>query len=141
MIEGLKLTMTGEEIRAALDARIRIHERREAHWRHEAERTPESQTEEHPLLPEEMCENEADEERWRMDVLTFIRDHVDASEVYRLDPHDLVFGELLPEKPGWMEQEEYERANALRFGVERLCRSSRGFDCCRAGLATMESDQ
>jgi hypothetical protein len=22
---------------------------------------------------------------------------------------DLAFGELLPEKPGWMEQEEYER--------------------------------
>ena len=141
MIEGLKLTMTGEEIRAALDARIRIHERREAHWRHEAGRTPESQTDEYPLLPEEMCENEADEERWRVEVLTFIRDHVDASDVYRLGPHDLVFGELLPEKPGWMEQEEYERANALRFGVERLYRSSCGFDGCRRGLAATESHE
>jgi hypothetical protein len=137
MIEGLKLTMTGEEIRTALDARIRVHERRAEHWHHEAERTPESQTEEHPLLPEEMCENEAEEERWRVDVLTFIRDHIEPSEVYRLDEDDLAFGELLPEKPVWMEQEEYERENALRFGVERLYRS-RGFDFSRAELVAME---
>ena len=139
MIEGLKLTMTGEEIRAALNERIRVHERREQHWRHEAQRTPDSQTEEHPLLPEHMCENEAEEERWRVDVLTFIRDHLEASEVYRLDADDLAFGELLPEKPGWMEQEDYERENALRFGVERLARSSSGLDFCRASLAAMES--
>ena len=140
MIEGLKLTMTGEEIRAALEERIRIHERRAEPWQHEAERTPESQTVEHPLLPEEMCENKSEEEGWRVDVLTFIRDHLDPSEVYRLDAHDLAFGELLPEKPGWMEQEEYERENALRFGVERLYRS-RGFDVCRAGLAAMEPEE
>jgi hypothetical protein len=140
MIEGLRLTMTGEEICAALNERIRVHQRRAEHWRDEAERTPESQTDEHPLLPEHMCENAEEEERWRVDVLTFIRDHIDASEVYRLDQDDLAFGELLPEKPGWMEQEEYERDNALRFGVERLYRSSRGFDFCRAGLAAMESE-
>ena len=130
--------MTGEQICAALDERIRVHGRRAEHWRQEAERTPESQTDEHPLLPDEMCENEAEEERWRVDVLTFIRDHIDASEVYRLDPNDLAFGELLPDKPGWMEQEEYERENALRFGVERLNRS-RGLDFCRPGLAALES--
>lgn len=140
MIEGLKLTMTGEEIRAALGERIRVHQRREQHWRPEAERPPESQTEEHPLLSEHMCENEAEEEHWRVDVLTFIRDHIEASEVYRLDPDDLAFGELLPEKPGWMKQEEYERENALRFGVERLARSSR-FDFCHAGLAAMETEE
>ena len=34
---------------------------------------------------------------------------VPSAELYRLGEGDLAFGELLPEKPGWMEQEEYER--------------------------------
>lgn len=140
MIEGLKLTMTGEEICLALNERIGIHERRAEHWRNEAERTPESQTEEQPLLPTEMCENTEEEERWRIEVLAFIRDHIDASEVYRLDRRDLEFGELLPEMPGAMKQEEYERENALRFGVERLHRLG-SFDFCRAALASADPDE
>ena len=38
----------------------------------------------------------------------FIRDRVEPAEVYRLGKPDLDFGELLPEKPGWLEQQEYE---------------------------------
>ena len=57
MIDGLKLTMTGEEIRRLLDQRIREHEQRAEHWHRECARTPEDQTDEHPLLPDHMCEN------------------------------------------------------------------------------------
>ena len=39
--------------------------------------------------------------------MTFIRDHICPSETYRLNEKDLAFGELLREKPGWMQQDEY----------------------------------
>jgi len=125
VIDGLKLTMRGEEIRTLLDDRIRVHQRRSAHWKQEAERTPEEQTEENPLLPTHMCENEAERHDWRIRALTFIRDHVDSGETYHVGESDLVFGELLPEKPGWMEQEEYESEHAVGFGLERLAREMR----------------
>ena len=125
MINGLKLTMRGEEIRTLLGDRIRVHQRRAAHWNHEAARTPEEQTDEHPLLPTHMCENEAARHDWRVSVLTFIRDHVQGDETYQLGESDLGFGELLPEKPGWMEQEEFESDHAVGFGLERLAREIR----------------
>lgn len=62
----------------------------------------------------------------RIDVLEFIRDHVDPSEVYLLRRDDLELGELLPEKPGWMEQDEYERDNGVRFCLERLTKEVGG---------------
>ena len=72
--------MTGEEIRRMLAERIRVHERRTERWKHEAARTPEEQTVEAPLLPEEMCENEAERHEWRAEALAFIRDHVEPNE-------------------------------------------------------------
>ena len=128
MIDGLKLTMTGEEIRALLEKRIEVHQRRAEHWDHEANRDVESQDEDHPLLPTHMCENESEEEEWRIEVLSFIRDHIVTSETYRLGERDLAFGELLPEKPGWMQQDEYEREHAVGFGLERVAREMRHLD-------------
>lgn len=125
MIEGLKVTMTGEEIRRRLQQRIEHHERCVEHWKHEARRTPEEQTDEHPLLPDHMCENEAEQHEWRIDVLEFIREHIEPLEVYRLGPADLDFGELLPEKPASMQQDEYERENAVAFNLERLTKELR----------------
>ena len=46
-----------------------------------------------------MCTSEAERHEWRADVLGFIRDHIDASEMYQLGEADLAFGELLPEEP------------------------------------------
>jgi hypothetical protein len=40
-----------------------------------------------------------------------------------------VFGELLPEKPGWMEQEEFENESATRLGLERLTKEIRRLPC------------
>jgi hypothetical protein len=120
MIEGLLLTMTGDELLRLLDSRVEAHRRGAARWQRELSRTADQQTEEEPLLPEHMCENEAERCEWRAEVLEFIRDHVDPSEVYRLGQADLEFGELLPPKPGWMEQDEYEERTRVGFQLERL---------------------
>ena len=120
MIEGLKVTMTGQELRALLERRIESHKRSADHWKRELARTPEEQTEDEPLLPDHICENEAERHEWRVEVLGFIRDHIDINEIYRLDEDDLAFGELLPTKPGWLDQEEYEERTRIGFQLERL---------------------
>ena len=120
MIDGLKLTLTGEEVRRLLDERSQEHQRRAEWWKDEQERTPENPTDDHPLMPDHMCEHEAERHEWLAEVLAFIRDHVDASEVYRLGKRDLEFGELLPPKPGGVAQEEYEERTAVGFNLERL---------------------
>lgn len=122
MIDGLKLTMTGEEIRALLERRIERHNRSAERWKREQSRTPEEQTDEHPL-PEEMCENEEERHEWRADVLEFIREHIEPAETYRLGAADLEFGELLPEKPGWLEQDEYQERTSVGFHLGRLAKS------------------
>jgi hypothetical protein len=120
MIDGLKLTLSGEEIRKRLEERIADHNRSADHWRHERSRAPESQTEDAPLLPDHMCEHEIERHTWRAAVLEFIRNHVDEQETYRLGAVDLEFGELLPSKPGSIEQEDYEERTAMGFQLERL---------------------
>ena len=120
MIDGLKLTLTGEELRRLLDESSQRHERRADWWKKEQERPPEDQTDDHPLMPDHMCEHEAERHEWLAEVFAFIRDHVEASEVYRLGEHDLEFGELLPPKPGGVVQEEYEERTAVGFNLERL---------------------
>jgi hypothetical protein len=47
---------------------------------------------------------------------------IESAEVYRLSEEDLAFGELLPEKPGSIEQEEYEERTRVGFHLERLTR-------------------
>lgn len=126
MIDGLKLTIAGEEIRKLIDERIGCHKRSIERWRRELARTPEEQTEENPGLPDHICENGIDEHEWRVEVLEFIRDHVEGPEVYRLAEADLAFGELLPEEPGWMQQSEYEERTGVAFNLERLTKEVRG---------------
>jgi hypothetical protein len=122
-IEGLKLTMAGEEVRGLLEHRMNDHRRRADRWIYEQARTPEQQTEDEPPLPDEMCANEAERHTWRADVLGFIRDHVDSAETYRLGESDLAFAELLPEKPRWIEQQEWEERTSLGFQLERLTKT------------------
>jgi hypothetical protein len=119
-VDGLKLTFRGEELRQYLDERIQVHHARADRWQAELERTPEDQTEEQPLLPSHMCENEAEEETWRAETLTFIREHLEPTAVYRVGEEDLAFAELLPEKPGWLQQQEYEERTSVGFQLERL---------------------
>jgi hypothetical protein len=120
MVDGLKLTLSGEELRKLLADRIADHHESADHWRQERSRTPESQTEDAPLLSDHMCEHEVERHVWRAAVLEFIRGHVDEHETYRLGAGDLEFGELLPSKPGSIEQEDYEERTAIGFQLERL---------------------
>jgi hypothetical protein len=80
MIEGLKLTVSGEELGKLLAARIDRHGLCADRWAREKTRTSEDETEDAPLLPERMCANEAECHGWRADVLRFIREHLDAAE-------------------------------------------------------------
>ena len=123
MIEGLMLTFSGEELRRLLDARIDHHAACAERWEREKTRTPEDQTEDAPLLPEHMCDNEAERHAWRVDVLRFIRDHLDPAETYRIGAADLERGELLPERPGWLAQDDYEERNRIGFAVEQMVKS------------------
>jgi hypothetical protein len=141
MIEGLKLTVTGEDLRTLLEARVAHHERCVAHWEREKARTPDEQTEEAPLLPDEMCANEAERHEWRAEVLTFIRDHIESAETYRLSAADLEFGELLPAKPGWLEQEDYEERTRTGFALERMTKAVDGVAGAAAGLLWRRHDE
>ncbi len=123
MIEGLKLMFSGEELRRLLDERIEDHRRSVDRWTRETLRTPEDETEDKPLLPDHMCTNEAERYAWRAEVVQFIRDHLDPADTYRLSAADLEFGELLPSKPGWLEQDEYEERTRVGFNLERLVRA------------------
>ena len=134
MIDGLKLTFSGAELRTLLDVRIQEHVQRADWWRREETRTEEDASEDAPLLPSHMCENEAERHAWRSSVLAFIRDHVEAGETYRLDAAALEFGELLPVMPGWLAQDEYEKQTAVGFGLERLTKTVDGLATTTRGL-------
>jgi hypothetical protein len=122
MIDGLKVTVSGKELRALLEKGIGRHEQQASRWTHETVRTSDDETEEAPLLPQNMCENEAQRHMWRAGVLAFMRDHIDAGETYRLEAADLEYGELLPAKPGSLEQDEYEERTGIGFSLERFVR-------------------
>ena len=127
MIEGLKLTIPGEKLRMLLDERIHHHQRCADRWAHEQTRTPSDQTEDRPLLPEHICSNEEERHRWRADVLSFIRDHIEIGETYRLTQSDLNFGELLPSVPECLAQEDFEDRTRMGFALERIAKASEGF--------------
>ena len=121
-IDGLKVTIPGLELRKLLGQRAKDHREHAERWRNERARTPEQQTEDEPLLPEHMCEHEAERHDWRAAVLDFIRRYIESYQTYRLGPEDLTFGELLPEKPGSVEQQEYEERTRVGFHLERVAK-------------------
>jgi hypothetical protein len=121
--------MRGEEIRRLLDERVQAHEARAAHWRERID-VPVDDDDPKTWMPDHICENGAEEHEWRARVLMFVRDHIEADELYRLDEVDLEFGELLPEKPGWMEQAEYEERTAVASNLDRLRRELRASRSC-----------
>ena len=123
MIEGLKLTFSGEELRKLLEAQIDHHRGCADRWAHETTRTPEDATEDAPLLPEHMCTNEAERHAWRAEVLQFVSDHLEPPETYRLCAADLEFGELLPLPPEWLAQDEFEERTRVGFTLERMAKA------------------
>jgi hypothetical protein len=124
IIDGLKLTISGEQLRALIDERIDEHRGRADWWAWQRTRTVEDQTEAEPLLPDHICENEAERHGWRARALAFLRDHLDSTKTYRIGEADLAFADLLPTKPGCLEQEEYEERTSVAFSLERLTKSA-----------------
>ena len=124
IIDGLKLTISGEQLRGIIDERIAEHRGQAEWWTHERERTAEEQTEEAPLLPDHMCEHEAERHGWRAEALAFLRDHLDSTKTYRIGEADLAFADLLPTKPGSLEQEEYEQRMSIAFSLDRLTKDA-----------------
>jgi hypothetical protein len=123
MIEGLKLTMTGEELRTLIEQHVAEHQLKAAHWIEEAARTPDNETPETLLLPEHICENEATRHEWRAERLIFLRDHLDASETYRLDEMDLEAAGLLPEEPEMHGPDYPDDSEDLGPHARRVCDS------------------
>lgn len=99
MIDGLKLTMPGDVLKAKLANRIRQIEAVVERYRADLKMDPKDQTEDHPCLPEHILENEIDERLKRIAALTLIYDHVSSGETYLLDKADLQFAEMLPPPP------------------------------------------
>jgi hypothetical protein len=135
MIDGLKLTMTGEELRKRLDERVKRHERLVAWYKREATREPDPANAEDCVLPEHMCEYEEEFHDWRAQALAYIREHIEGGEVYRLSEADLAFGEILPEKPGMVEQDDYEREGRVGSSLERMATAMSGSSCGTAAFA------
>lgn len=110
VIDGLKLTMTGNELKVKLEERIQWHHRnatRNARLLNEPDPNDETP------LPEGVLENEIDQSQDQIEVLTLIRDHILAEEVYRLGEHDLRFADLLPEE-NWFHYDCFGGGGALR---------------------------
>jgi hypothetical protein len=135
MIDGLKLTMTGEELRGRLVERVTYHERR-AHWYKDEAKRETSDENDGIVLPERMCEYESERHEWRAEVLAYIREHIEGGEVYRLGEADMAFGELLPEAPGSVQQEAYERDTRIAFNLERLTKELGGLTSLTYALAS-----
>jgi len=135
----LKLTMTGQELRKRLDERVKDHERRAAFYKAEGKRDPDPDDENDFGLPEHMCEHEEEFHGWRAKALAYIREHVEGGEVYRLNEADLAFGEILPEKPGIVEQSDYEEEHRIGFSVERIAKEIGRSRCDPFDLATLKT--
>lgn len=99
MIDGLKLTMPGDVLKARVAKRIRQHESAVERYREDMTMDPKDQTDDHPWLPDHMLESMIDERLDRIAALTLIRDHVVSAETYLLDKADLQFAEMLPPPP------------------------------------------
>ena len=96
MIDGLKLTMTGAQLRAHLEERIRQHQ---SEVEHLSEQRP---APDRPFgacpYPDSVFEGEISRAERRIEVLIFIRDYIVVDEVYRLGEFDLRFADLLPDE-------------------------------------------
>ena len=99
MIDGLKLTMTGVQLRTNIEGRIRWHQ---SEIRRIAKqlKIPERSAGDCPY-PDTLLESEIARAERQIEVLTFIREYVVADEVYRLGEFDLRFADLLPDDDPW----------------------------------------
>jgi hypothetical protein len=98
VIEGLKLTMTGVQLRTTIEGRIRWHQ---SEVRRMSKQLKNPHADDESSYPQQMLENEMTRAERQVELLTFIRDYVVPDEVYRLGEFDLRFADLLPEEDPW----------------------------------------
>jgi hypothetical protein len=114
IVDGLKLTMTGVELRTLLVDAAKARVRLADHWKREAARAPdERKPGSKSPLPGRICEKEAERQEWRAEMLNFMKNHLDPSATYWLGREDLAFGDLLPEEPDWLEEDELFGENVV----------------------------
>ena len=94
MIDGLKVSISGTELRAKLNERIESHARQAAHW---AKLRDEPPPEDGVGMPDHMVEHSIARAHDQVETLTFLRDHIVEAETYRLGEYDLRFADLLPD--------------------------------------------
>ncbi len=134
MIRGLQITIRGSELSDRIAERIRMHEVTISALDARIDQRAGDQVfdvrAEDGFKTLGELETERLQYRDRVCCLTLLRDNVAREEIYALDKRDLrlaelistdlAFAELLPAKPGWLEQDEYEERNRVGFQLERL---------------------
>jgi hypothetical protein len=106
MLRRVQITIKGEELRRRINEAIREREGKLAALDGRIKAREGDQ-------PDDV--RVALEEEWQAEVLAFLRDHIEPEEVYRLGKGDLEFGDLLPEKPGWMKTGGVQGADGPRL--------------------------
>ena len=111
MVEGLKLDVRAEELIARLDERVSAHRAKAdaygAQLRRLGEIGPDPEDDNVVAelrgrgSPRRSLEQKHQLHTQRAALLTFMRDHLVAGEIYRLSEEDLRFAELLPDRCGW----------------------------------------
>jgi hypothetical protein len=107
-IRGIQLTVTGRELVVRLNDRIRFHRERADTLTAQMAKIAQAEREAADDLsvafstyesPRVRLDKRVREHQERALFLTFIRDHVNADDVYRLDSSDLKMTEILPDRP------------------------------------------
>jgi hypothetical protein len=108
MIEGLKLDIRADELMQRLDSRIAHHRAKADAYDSQLLKLGEIEPslEDDDVMgalrgresPRASLERKRHEHLERVEVLTFLREHIVNTEVYRLDEQDLRMAELLPDR-------------------------------------------
>ena len=101
MIDGLKLTMTGEQLRSNLEGRIRWHQAEIRRVTTQLKKAESLEAGSEVVYRTRLLEGEIGRAERQIEALSFIRDYVVADEVYRLGEYDLRFADLLPDEEPW----------------------------------------
>ena len=96
VIDGLKLTMTGEQLIEKLNERIEDYEGNIRYYERIAG-APATGADDDSQLPAHQIEHEIARSRRQLVALSFIRDYIVRGEVYLLGEFDLRFADLLPD--------------------------------------------
>ena len=108
VVQGLRLHVSGKELAVRLGERIRWHRQRGDILIEQMKKLADIEREAGDELaraltaydsPRTRIEKQLREHQERASFLAFLRDHLSADDVYRLDSSDLRMMEILPDKP------------------------------------------